>query len=40
MTAPAELLVERVGPGVSTVAPGDQVLNVGTREGWADTEDI
>jgi len=20
--------------------PGDQVLNVGTREGWADTEDI
>ncbi|AQV96087.1 phenylalanine 4-monooxygenase [Cupriavidus necator] len=26
--------------GAGDVAPGDQVLNVGTREGWADTEDI
>ncbi|RDK08062.1 phenylalanine 4-monooxygenase [Cupriavidus lacunae] len=26
--------------GAGDVAPDDQVLNVGTREGWADTEDI
>jgi phenylalanine-4-hydroxylase len=26
--------------GAGDVAAGDQVLNVGTREGWADTEDI
>ncbi|MBP0629840.1 phenylalanine 4-monooxygenase [Cupriavidus sp. AcVe19-6a] len=26
--------------GAGDVAPGDQVINVGTREGWADTDDI
>ena len=26
--------------GAGDVVPGDQVINVGTREGWADTDDI
>ncbi|WP_454736883.1 phenylalanine 4-monooxygenase [Cupriavidus necator] len=26
--------------GAGDVSPGDQVINVGTREGWADTDDI
>lgn len=26
--------------GAGDVAPGDQVINIGTREGWADTDDI